>query len=129
MSSGDRIVVTIPRDEGFEDVAQLVLGGVASRVNLGYESLDDLGTGVAALLERRDADAELTVQFDIGDALIATLVGPFRGGSMRAELEHVEGGVTLRRVLETVVDEFQAVHRADGEWVELRKRLEARSGS
>jgi hypothetical protein len=129
MSSGDRIVLTIPRDEGFEDVAQLVLGGVASRLNLSYESFDDLGTGVAALLERRDDDAALTVQLDVGDGLIATLIGPFRGDAIRRELEHPDGGVTLRRVLETVVDEFQALERPDGNWVELRKRIETRSGS
>ena len=44
-------MLTIPRDEGFGNVAQLVLAGVAARLNLTYEVLDDLGTALATLLE------------------------------------------------------------------------------
>jgi hypothetical protein len=129
MSSGDRIVLTIPRDEGFEDVAQLVLGGVASRLNLSYESLDDLGTGLATLLERRGDDGDLTVELEVGDDRITTLIGPFRGDTIRNELERSNGGVGLRRVLETVVDGFEAVDRSDGQWISLQKRVEKVDGT
>lgn len=120
---GDRIVVTIPRNEGFEDVAQLVLGGVASRLNLTYESFDDLGTGLATLLERRDADRDLTVELELGEDRITTVIGPFRAGTVRNELGRTTGGVGLRRILDTVVDSFEAVERGDGDWIELQKRL------
>jgi hypothetical protein len=123
--AGDRIVVTIPREEGFEDVAQLVLGGVASRLNLTYESFDDLGTGVATLLQRGAVDGDLTVELAVGADSITTVIGPFPSGAVKGELERPDDGVGLRRVLETVVDSFQAVERPDGEWVELEKRLEA----
>ena len=122
--AGDRIVVTIPSDDGFEDVAQLVLGGVASRLNLSYESFDDLGTGLATLLERRDAHAELTVELAVADDRITTSIGPFPSSAVRDELGRANGGVGLRRVLETVVDSFEAVERPDGDWIELQKRLE-----
>ena len=122
--AGDRIVVTIPREEGFEDVAQLVLGGVASRLNLTYESFDDLGTGVATLLQRGAVDGSLTVEVAVGADRITTVIGPFPSGAVKGELERPDDGVGLRRVLETVVDSFQAVERSDGEWVELQKRLE-----
>ena len=120
---GDRIVLTIPRDNGFEDVAQLVLGGVASRLNLTYESFDDLETGLVSLLERRDADGDLTVELELGEDRITTLIGPFRAGTVRAELGRAGAGVGLRRVLDTVVDSFDAVERPDGDWIELQKRL------
>lgn len=120
----DRIVLTIPRDEGFEDVAQLVLAGVAARLNLTYEVMDDLGTALATLLERRGEEGELTVELEVGEDIVTALLGPFRGDALRAELERQEGGVGLRRVLETVVDAFAAVEREGADWIELQKRVE-----
>jgi hypothetical protein len=119
----DRIELTIPRD-GFEDVAQLVLAGVASRLNLTYEVIDDLGTALAALIERRGEVGDLTVELEVGEDAVTAAIGPFRGDRLRAELERREDGVGLRRVLETVVDGFGAVDRDDGVWVEVRKRAE-----
>jgi hypothetical protein len=121
--TGDRIVLTIPRDEGFEEVAQLVLAGVAARLNLTYESLDDLGTGLATLLERRSAGGDLTIELVVGDDTITAAIGPFRSAKLLGELERRGDGVGLRRVLETVVDSFGAVEREDGQWVELQKRV------
>jgi hypothetical protein len=118
----DRIVLTIPGEDGFEGVAQLVLAGVAARLDLTYEVMDDLGTALATLLERRAADGELTVELVVRDEIVAATLGPFRAGVLRAELERDEG-VGLRRVLETVVDGFSAVDREDGDWIELEKRV------
>jgi hypothetical protein len=123
--AGDRIVVIIPRDEGFEDVAQLVLGGVASRLNLTYESFDDLGTGLATLLKRSGDDGELTVELAVDADRITTSIGPFRAGVVTNELERGTGGVGLRRILETVVDSFEAVERPDGDWIQLQKQVPA----
>jgi hypothetical protein len=119
----DRIVLTIPRD-GFEDVAQLVLAGVASRLNLTYEVIDDLGTALAALIERRGEAGDLTVDLVVGDDTVTASIGPFRGERLRAELEQQGDGVGLRRVLETVVEGYGAIDRADGLWIEVRKRAE-----
>jgi hypothetical protein len=120
----DRIVLTIPGEDGFEGVAQLVLAGVAARLDLTYEVMDDLGTAFATLLERRAADGELTVELEVGDTTVAAMLGPFRTGALRAELEREDEGVGLRRVLATVVDRFAAVERDDGDWIELEKRVQ-----
>jgi hypothetical protein len=110
----DRIVLTLPADGGFEAVAQLVLGGVAARLNLTYENLDDLGTALETLLERRD-DGELTVELELDDDAITTTIGPLN----ERELTELE-----RRVLETVTDSFDAVARDGGHWVQLRKSVD-----
>ena len=123
--TADRIVLTIPRDEGFENVAQLVLAGVAARLNFTYEVVDDLGTALETLLERRGEEGELTVELEVGEGTVKAALGPFAGDGLRAELEQPGDGVGLRRVLETVVDRFAAVQREDGNWVELEKRVEA----
>ena len=120
----DRIVLTIPGEDGFEGVAQLVLAGVAARLDLTYEVLDDLGTALGTLLERRAADGQLTVEVEVRDATVAAVLGPFRAGSLSAELGREYEGVGLRRVLETVVDRFAAVEREDGDWIELQKHVD-----
>ncbi|HEX6490334.1 MAG TPA: hypothetical protein VF002_03035 [Gaiellaceae bacterium] len=121
--AGDRILLTIPRGEGFENVAQLVLGGVAARLNLTYESLDDLGTALASLLERGGDEGELTVELLVGQDVVTATIGPFRNPAVAGELERQQDGVGLRRILETVVDSFGAEAREDGQWIELQKRI------
>jgi len=122
--TADRIVLTIPHDEGFENVAQLVLAGVAARLNFTYEVVDDLGTALETLLERRGEEGELTVELEVGEDTVKAALGTFAGDGLRAELERTDDGVGLRRVLETVVDRFAAVEREDGSWIELEKRVE-----
>jgi hypothetical protein len=125
----DRIVLTIPSDDGFQDVAQLVLAGVAARLDLTYEVMDDLGTALATLLERRGDDRDLTVELEVGDATVTAAIGPFRSGALSGELGRDDDGVSLRRVLETVVDGYATTERDDGDWVELQKRAERVEGA
>jgi hypothetical protein len=120
----DRIVLTIPRDDGFESVAQLVLAGIAARLNFSYEVVDDLGIALETVLERRGDGDELTVELEVGADTVKALIGPLRGDGLRAELEGPDDSVGLRRVLETVVDSFAAVERESGDWIELEKRVQ-----
>jgi len=121
--TADRILLTIPRGEGFENVAQLVLAGVAARLNLTYEVMDDLGTALSTLLERREGEGVLTVELDVGEDVVMATLGPF-GEALRLELERQDGGVGLRRVLEPMVDGFGTVEREGGAWIALEKRVE-----
>ena len=127
--SGDEITLTIPRDEAFQHVAQLVLGGVAARVNLSYESLDDLATALESLLEHAGEDGDVTVSVRVEENAIRTEVGPFRGDRFRAALARGgEDDLGLRRVLDTVVDKVEVGERDDGQWVELTKRVRLEDG-
>jgi hypothetical protein len=120
--TGDEITLTIPRDEPFHEVAQLVLAGFAARLNLTYESLDDLETALEAVLERLAGKGDVTVKIRADEGAIRASVGPLAEKSLRAELERDPGeDVTLRRILDTVVDEYEL----DGDgWLELSKRVE-----
>ena len=121
--TGDEITLTIPREEPFHEVAHLVLGGVAARLNLTFESIDDLETALDAVLERAAEDGDVTVKLRLADGAIVTRVGPFAADRLRAELDRdaSSDGVTLRRVLDTVVDGYEL----DGDgWLELRKNVE-----
>jgi hypothetical protein len=119
--TGDEIILTIPREEPFHEVAHLVLGGVAARLDLTFESIDDLETALDAVLERAAEDGDVTVQLRLADGAIVTRVGPFAADRLRAELERDSpDDVTLRRVLDTVVDSYEL--DAEG-WLELTKGL------
>jgi len=119
--TGDEITLTIPREQPFHEVAQLVLGGFAARLNLTFESLDDLATALNAVLERA-SDGPVTVKLRLEDGRICTAVGPLPVETLRHELERDPGGdVTLRRILDTVVDSYELDH--DG-WLELSKQVE-----
>jgi hypothetical protein len=117
--TGDEITLTIPREEPFHEVAHLVLGGVAARLNLTFESIDDLETALDAVLERAAEVGEVTVHLRLDDGAIVTRVGPFSADRLRAELERdASDDVTLRRILDTVVDGYEL--DSDG-WLELTK--------
>jgi hypothetical protein len=125
--TGDEIILTIPGEQPFREVAHLVLGGVAARLDLTFEGLDDLETALDAVLERSSTDGEVTVRLRIDDGSIRATVGPFAGEGLRNELERDPGeAVTLRRVLDTVVDGYRLDQ--DG-WLELSKHVEPGQGS
>jgi hypothetical protein len=102
-----------------------VLGGLATRLDVTVEHLEELELALDGLLERRDGAEEITLTLDIAGSELHATVGPFRGGDLRAELEAEPGdALSLRRLLDAVVDGYEASDRGDGTWVELRKRVE-----
>jgi hypothetical protein len=123
--TGDEITLTIPQEEPFHEVAHLVLGGFAARLNLTFESLDDLETALDAVLERAaSTNGHVTVKLCLNEGSLRATVGPFPADALRSELEREPGDeVTLRRILDTVVDGYEL--DPDG-WLELRKRIEER---
>jgi hypothetical protein len=121
--SADEISLTLPADDAFHGVAHLVLGGLAVRLDLTFENLEDLELAIDALLERSTQGADVTLLVRILDGELLTSVGPLDG--VRSELEEgVEDSLNLRRILSTVCDRVEIVDREDGQWVELTKRIE-----
>jgi anti-sigma regulatory factor (Ser/Thr protein kinase) len=121
----DEITLVIPRERDFHRVAHLVLGGLAARLDLTYESLEDLQLALDSLLERGEDDGEIVVQIRLLDAAIEALVGPFEGEALRAELERDEpGALGLRRLLETVADRVEVAPDGEGDFVRVVKHLD-----
>jgi anti-sigma regulatory factor (Ser/Thr protein kinase) len=117
--TGDMITLTIPREEPFHEVAHLVLGGVAARLNLTFESIDDLETALEAVLEHASENGEVTVQLRLDERAIVTRVGPFAADALREELDRDDESVGLRRILDTVLDGYEL----DEGWLELTKNV------
>jgi hypothetical protein len=124
----DQITLSIPREPGFHRVARLVLGGLAVRLDLTIENLEDLQLALDALLDRVDEDddfaGELTVTMSLRDHELETRVGPLATWILD-ELERDGGeGIDLRRVLESTVDDVLV----EGEVVVLTKKVVAAGG-
>ena len=118
----DEIVLTLPEEEGFHNVAHLVLGGLAVRLNLTFENLEDVQVALEGLLARADGEITVAVRLDVDG--LGLNVGPFEGERLRREFADERAEVGLRRVLETVADRVELIDRDDGCWVDLRKRVE-----
>ena len=119
----DEIRLTLPADDAFHGVAHLVLGGLAARLNLTFENLEDLELALDSLLERPSDGREVTLRVLVADSELRMVVGPF--AAVRAEFE--EGGadsLNLSRILRAVCDSFQIEDRDGSQWVELTKRLD-----
>jgi hypothetical protein len=124
----DEITLTLPRERAYARIAHLVLGGLAVRLDLTFESLEDLQLALAGLLDRPNGGF-ITLALRVEPDRIHASVGPFDDGVV-AELEREEEGerVGLRRVLDTVVDDVALGTRADGYWVELTKTVATMRG-
>lgn len=122
----DEITLTMPPGRPFHRVAHLVVGGLAMRLDLTYDVLEDLQLALDELLERAEDDS-VTVVVRVDGAALRTSIGPYTGERLRAELEQeVSESMTLRRLLETVADEVEIARRDDGDYVELTKMLGSR---
>jgi hypothetical protein len=120
----DVVTLQLPRDRGFRPIAHLVLGGLASRLALTVDVLDDIETAIDELLERREAPSDVTLSIELGDDVLRTTLGPF-SGKVADELRAESEGLGLRRVLQTVVDGVETEERDSATWVSLTKRVEA----
>ena len=116
----DEITLTIPREPGFEGVAHLVLSGLAVRLNLTIENLEDLQLALETLLDTSDDGGDLTVAMRLDNDELRTVVGPLAPKLLDAiENDAHDGDIGLRRVLDTTVDD---VH-VDGDQVTLTKKV------
>jgi anti-sigma regulatory factor (Ser/Thr protein kinase) len=112
----DEIALTIPADRDYHRVVHLVLGGLASRLNLTLENLEDLQLALDAVLEEAADGHDVTMTLALhGDALEAR-IGPV---DVRAALDRGGDELGLQRVLDTVVDEVDVEHG----FVLLKKRV------
>jgi anti-sigma regulatory factor (Ser/Thr protein kinase) len=123
----DEIRLVIPAEEDFRPIAHLVTGGLASRLDVTYDDLDDLQVGIEALLALRDDAGELVLSLSTDDDALHASLGPFALEAL--EEGDSDGGLDLRRVLETVCDSFEIEEREGNAWVELTKRIASPAGA
>lgn len=120
----DEITLTIPPEREARGVAQLVLGGLAVRLDLTIDDLEDLGLALDAVLGRFDgsAAADITVRVRLTDGSLEVVLGPLPDDVLDELEREADDELGLRRVLDGTVDD---VH-VDGGSVRLTKAVPAR---
>ena len=124
----DRIALQTPIERGWEPVFRLVLGGIADRLDLGFEDLDDIQLALEQLMAEAGAQESVEIAFEVLPSGIRARIGPLRERAIADALQGPEpkpGELTLRRILETVVDSF-GVEIVDGDAITviLNKRVQ-----
>jgi hypothetical protein len=106
----DTIALTMSATPRLRGVATLVLGGIGSRLDLPFETMDDLQLAVLSVLDASAADT-VTIEVTANDELVAVEIGPLQDGS------NEDAG--LHRVLDRLVDDVQANSREGRDWLTL----------
>jgi hypothetical protein len=130
--AADAISLSIPHSEPFHGVARLVVGGLAARLDLSYEDLEDLQLALVSVLERDGyaAGPEITVRLLVGEGTVGIAIGPLDAAELDADLERQpEEGVPMRRLLETLVQQISVEETDGGHWLRLEKRVALARGS
>jgi hypothetical protein len=116
----DEITLKLPRDPEFARVARLVLGGLALRLDLTLETLDDLQLALGAVLARPappGSPNEIVIGMAVTEGQLELRIAPVQVGNALAD--DVGGDLNLGRVLAAVVDRVEL----DGDSLKLTKTV------
>jgi hypothetical protein len=122
----DRIELTTPVGRAWEAVVRMVLGGIADRLDLGFDQLDDLQLAVERLLAEGDPKDPVSLSFELTDGGVRARIGPLRDTALAEALQGPEpppGELTLPRILSTVVDSYGVEEVADGHLIVRLEKL------
>jgi anti-sigma regulatory factor (Ser/Thr protein kinase) len=113
----ERIDLVAPLSGDFQAVVRLIIGGIAERVDFAFEEIDDLQLAVERLLAEAGTIGSVQLSFEVGSDGIRTRVGPLSEHKVAEALrdgDAMPGELTLRRILQTVVDSFGVDEADDG---------------
>jgi hypothetical protein len=119
-----------PLSGDFQAVVRLIIGGIAERVDFAFEEIDDLQLAVERLLAEAGQVGSVRLSFEVGESSIRTRVGPLSESSLADALRNGDappGQLTLRRILQTVVDSFGVEDLGDGAIVVRLEKLKGLS--
>jgi len=122
----ERIDLEAPLSGDFHAVVRLIIGGIAERVDFAFEEIDDLQLAVERLLAEAGQVGSVQLSFEVGESSIRTRVGPLSEAAVAEALRDGDarpGHLTLRRILQTVVDSFGVEHLGDGAIVVRLEKL------
>jgi anti-sigma regulatory factor (Ser/Thr protein kinase) len=113
----ERIDLKAPLSGDFHAVVRLIIGGIAERVDFAFEEIDDLQLAVERLLAEAGTIGSVQLSFEVGADGIRARVGPLSELKIAEALrdgDAMPGELTLRRILQTVVDSFGVDESDDG---------------
>ena len=126
--SAERITLTIPGERRFIGIARLFVGGLAARLGLGYETMDDLQLALESVLRKCARGPEITLETRIEDEAVSILVGPLERNPLEPD-EALPDTLELEQLLSALVAGAESISRDGGCWLRLDVRIPAGTGS
>lgn len=121
-----RIGLEAPLDGAYGPVVRLIVGGIAERADLSFEDLDDLQLAIERLFAEAGSEGRVRLAFEVRADGIRTRVGPLHEAGLAEALQVPDGaggGLTLGRVLTTVVDSYGVEVDDDGDIIVRLEKL------
>jgi serine/threonine-protein kinase RsbW len=118
--AADEVVLTLPAAPEFVRLARLTCAGLATRIGMGYDEVEDLriavGEACSLLIGAGARKGTLTLAFGLdADAVGVTITGGFDGPSSANE----DSGLS-DQILDAVVDEHEVDLAHDRVWISKR---------
>jgi serine/threonine-protein kinase RsbW len=117
----DEVVLTLPAAPEFVRLARLTCAGLATRIGMGYDEVEDLriavGEACSLLIGAGARKGTLTLTFGLdADAVGVTIAGGFDGPGVAAD----DTGGLSDQILDAVVDEHEVDLAGDRVWISKR---------
>jgi hypothetical protein len=124
----ERVTLTLPGERRYVGIVRLFVGGLAARLDLGYDTMDDLQLALENVVERSAPAQEITLDASIQDGAVSILVGPLERDPFQADGSEPDS-LELQRLLSTLVPGTGSITREDGCWLHLDVPVPTGSGS
>jgi anti-sigma regulatory factor (Ser/Thr protein kinase) len=128
MNGNPRIDLQAPLGGDFQPVVRLIIGGIAARVDFAFEEIDDLQLAVERLLAEAGNQQTVDMSFELEAGHVRTRVGPLNERAIAEALrdgDAAPGELTLKRILQTVVDSFGVEEVSNGGIVVRLEKVKA----
>ena len=123
-----RITLTVPGERRSIGIVRLFVGGLAARLSLGYDTMDDLQLALESVLRKSAPGGQITLEARIENDAVSILVGPLDRDPLQPD-ESRPDTLELERLLSALVAGAESISRDDGCWLRLDVWIPAGSGS
>jgi hypothetical protein len=122
------ITLTVPNERRFFGVVRLLVGGLAARLELSYEQMDDLQLAVeAVLLSESHSGETVTLEASINGGSVVIAIGPVDekalAGVPDVRSVELDQSLDLDRVLARLVAQSDFVERGGQSWLRIEQRV------
>ena len=100
-----------------------MVAGLATRLALPYEQMDDLQLAIETVLRKHcDADMRATIELVVGPDALRIRVGPVAPSSLS---DQGDDELDTRRLLSALVERVEVVEQGGHEWLRLEDGIRA----